>query len=434
MNKYRLLLLTTFVALAGVLPAQYGLQTGLLRNHVFAQAYNPANLAFSEFEKFQVGSRAGYWFGNVHAPLDGVFGQGNVVTDAVAANLVASIDEGEVVNAGLRWDLLQLGVKIGERKWAFRIREIIAGTAAWDNPLTLGLALRGNGPYLGDTISDENVQGSLYNARSFGASTYFSLGEKVKLGVRVSLIQGRRYFSLDDADYSLYTSENGTTVDLSANYLFRSTERFRGLGLFGFQGFGASVDVGTIIDVSEKMELAVTLNELGAIVWKTDVRSGTIELNDYEGLVVNNIFEDSLQQLIDTEVDSLTNIIQPDSSVENSTMVMPAQLRIVLSRKIGEKGRLAGTIVYNPIRAGSYTPIPVISLAYQHEVIDDLTLGAQVYGGGYDTFGAGLIGNYRFDAGPVKIDLLLGSDNILGWLAPSIGRGFSFFGGVGVQM
>lgn len=434
--KYRLLLLLMLLGsgLPMVLPAQYGLQTGLLRSHSWSQTYNPANLSFAEFDKFQYGGRGGYWFGNVHAPLEGVFVSGGVITDAASTALVEALDEGEVINAGLQIDAVLLGLKIGERNWSFRIRETFAGTVSFDNPKTLGLLLKGNGPYLGETISDENIQGLAYQARAYGAATSFDLGEKVKLGVRLNLLQGIRLFGLDDADFSLYTAENGTEVDLTANYAFRSTPTFGGAGLFAFQGFGASVDVGAVISLNEKLELEAALNDLGAMSWTTDKKSRLVELNDFEGLVVDNIFEDSLQPLIDAEVDSLENLILPDSTRESYSMVTPANIRLGVSYKLGENGRLAGTIIYNPIRAASYTPLPLLSVAYQHEVIDGLTLGAQVYGGGYDTFGAGAMGNYRFDAGPVKIDLLLGSDNLLGWIAPSMGRGFSFFGGVGVQM
>jgi hypothetical protein len=43
------------------------------------------------------------------------------------------------------------------------------------------------------------------------------------------------------------------------------------------------------------------------------------------------------------------------------------------------------------------------------------------------------MGTYSIPAGPVRINVLIGSDNLLGLLAVNLGRGMNAYGGLGVD-
>lgn len=373
--------------------------------------------------------------GNSSATLQGIFVEGNTISDETSIRLVSEMAESNNrFNGGFNLDLAQVSAELGGRKYSFHLREQFSLTAGFDNPLTLGLLLRGNGPYVGQTISDEGIDASLYNARGLGANTVFDFGENIHFGVGLTLLQGRRYFEVERATYSVFTSTNGTQVDLNADYAFRNSVNFADPGLFGFAGFGASVEAGLVYEINEKMTLGAALTDLGAISWNTDKFERVVELNDFEGIFIENLLEDSLQPFIDAEVDSLTNLVEPDSSRESYLTATPARLRVDYTYQLGENNSISGSVIYAPFQRGAYTPLPLVNVTYQHEVIDGLTFGANAYGGGYDVYGLGLMGNYRFAAGPTRIDILLGSDNVIGWLAPSAARGLSVYAGVGVGL
>lgn len=433
--KFRLLLCILFGIGFLQLPAQYNLQSGMLRDHSFSISSNPANLHYLEFDKFEYSGAGALWLGNNRATLEGIFVEGNTITDETSIRLVSEMANGDNrFNGGLQLDLAQVSTQFGDQKVSFHLREQFSATAAFGAPRTLGLLLRGNGPYAGDTISDNDIDAAVYNFRALGASTVFDLNDKLHLGVGLSLLQGRQFFEVERAEYSLFTSTNGTQVDLNADYAFRSTPEFGSPGLFGFNGFGASVEAGLVYEVNEKMDVAFAVTDLGFVSWTTDKFERVIELNEFEGIFIENILEDSLQPLIDAEVDSLTNLVVPDSSRESYMTLSPVRLRADYTYRLGENNSISGTIIYSPLSVGPVTPLPLVNVTYQHEVIDGLTLGANAYGGGVDVYGVGLMGNYRFAAGSTRIDILLGSDNLIGWLAPSAARGMSVYGGVGIGL
>ncbi len=429
-----LLCLTGLLLSTGVARAQFGLQTGLLRDRIWSQSYNPANLAFSDYETFQFGSQANGWFGNNHAAIEGVFAENNTITTATANRIVSELSNRNVINAGYSWELASVNLKFGERKWGFYLNQGLSATAGFDEPRTLGLILNGNGPYKGDTITENEIFGNVRQWRSLGAGTTFDLGEKIKLGVRLNLLQGSRLFNLESSSYQFYTSQNGTTLDLEADYTFYNTPAFRSTGIFDFNGFGASAGAGIVAELNDKMTIEAAVTEMGVISWSTDKNTRVVRLEDFEGIVINSILTDSLDGLLDNQVDSLTNLVLPDSTRENYIAPTPMRIRAGWTYKIGENGLLNATVAYSPFRRGSYTALPLISVAYQHEVAKGLRLSANAYGGGYDNYGFGLMGTYRIDAGKAKIDILIGSDNFMGLLIPSVGKGMNLFGGVGLTI
>ncbi|MEM7039219.1 MAG: DUF5723 family protein, partial [Bacteroidota bacterium] len=273
--------------------------------------------------------------------------------------------------------------------------------------------------------------GSLYHVRELGVGTGWKLNDKMKLGVRLRLLQGVRMMDLQGLQYSLLTAENGTSINLEAQYNLLASQQVGAVGLVDFQGFGVGVDAGLTYALNDKLELSAALNDLGATFWSANQVADDITVN-WSGVFVTSIFEDSIPEILQAEVDSLQEIIFPDTVEASHTLFAPLSIRLGATYKIGEKGKLSGTFVYNPVRTGAYARLPLFSVAYQHEVIDGLVLGANAYGGGLDMYGFGAMANYRFNINNVFIDLVAGGDNWLGILIPGSARGFSVFGGVGV--
>ena len=115
--NYRLLLLCCLAGtLMSPLYGQYGLQTGLLNNHIFSQSFNPAYLADAEYETFQVMSRGEAWIGNSAASVEGIFVEGNTISDETSIRLVSEMGtDDNYVYAGSLGDLARVFLKLGER-------------------------------------------------------------------------------------------------------------------------------------------------------------------------------------------------------------------------------------------------------------------------------------------------------------------------------
>jgi hypothetical protein len=423
--------LLALVLVFGGVQAQYGLQSTLLKDHVWSQTLQPANIVEGDYTKFRYGGQAGFWLGNTHAPLDGIFNaEGGFITEEVKDRLLGDLKANEDLAAGYHLGLAAVNVKFGEQAVGFYLDEYNNAYVRFNNPNTLGLALKGNGAYAGDTVSDSGIQGKVYRVRELGVGTGWKW-DKLSFGARLRLKQGIRMADLANLDYALYTDSQGTEVAVAANYDLYTTPKLGNTGLFAFQGFGAGIDLGVRYEVSEKLDLDLAVNDIGFTSWQTHHMNETVNVN-WEGVSVVSLFSDSISAELEEQVDSIKALLLPDTTDESRLVLAPTMVRASATFHLTEKAHLSGTVVWCPLPTGARTRLPLISVAYQHEVINGLTLGANAYGLGLDTYGFGAMANYRFAMGSASFDLLLGSDNVLGFIAPTIGRGMSAYAGIGV--
>jgi hypothetical protein len=423
-------LLALVLAFGGA-KAQFGLQSTLLKDHVWSQAYQPANIVEGEYEKFRYGGQAGFWLGNTHAPLDGIFNaEGGYITEEVKDRILGDLKANEDLAAGYHLGLAAVNVKFGEQAVGFYVDEYSSAYVRFNNPNTLGLALKGNGAYAGDTVSDSGIQGKLYRVRELGVGTGWKW-DKLSFGARLRLKQGIRMADLENLDYALYTDSLGTQVAVAANYDLYTTPMLGNTGLFAFQGFGAGVDLGVRYNVSEKLDLDLAVNDIGFTSWQTHHMNENVDIH-WEGVSVVSLFADSISAELEEQVDSIKALLLPDTTDERRMVLAPAMVRATATFNLSEKAHLSGTVVWCPLPTGPRTRLPLVSVAYQHEVVTGLTLGANAYGLGLDTYGFGAMANYRFAVGSASFDVMAGSDNVLGFLVPTVGRGMSLYAGVGV--
>jgi hypothetical protein len=422
--------LLALVLLFGGLHAQYNLQSTLLRTHVWSQTSQPANIVEGEYEKFRYGGQGSAWLGNTHAPLQGIFDENGFIQEATKDRLLGDLRPNEDVSAGYHLGLAAVNVKFGEMPVGFYLDEYNTAYFRFNDPNTLGLVLKGNGPYAGDTVSDSGIRGNLARVRELAVGTGWKW-DKLSFGVRLRLKQGIRMANLRNLDYSLFTETNGTQVHLAADYDLALTPKLGKTGLFAFQGFGAGVDLGLRYELSEKLDIDVAVNDLGFVSWKTNELNDAVDVN-WEGFSVTSLFMDSVSAVIEDQVDSIKGVLLPDTIEGREMLMSPLSLRATATFHLTEKADISGTVVWNPVASGAPTRLPLIGVAYQHEVIEGLTLGANAYGLGLDSYGFGAMANYSFTAGSATFDVMAGSDNLLGLLVPSVGRGMSLYAGVGV--
>ncbi|MEM0998712.1 MAG: DUF5723 family protein [Bacteroidota bacterium] len=432
--KIRPLLPLLFVLILG--PTQSWGQQGILLqqmpDRIWSQRFQPANLLNGEYSSFRYGGQGSVYAGNAQATLDGIFVADGFITEAAKDQIISQLGPDQVVNLGYHLGLAAVNIKAGNLPLGFYLDQRLDATVGFNDPNTFGLIFKGNGPYAGDTVSDAGISGRLYSTRRLGVGTAFEFG-KLKFGVRLNLIQGLRMADLDRLNYSLYTHPDGIQIDLQANYSLSATADLGNVGIASFQGFGASLDLGVTYDINEKFRVEASVTDAGFTSWQTEKIEDNIDI-DWQGVSITSLFDDSIPEILEAEVDSLRELVFPDTVQSNLTLSTPLSLRLGGTMQVGDHGELGAMIMFNPSRSGGFTQLPLINLRYQHEVVTGLRLAANAYGGGTDVYGVGVMAAYRLAINDWAVDLALGGENVIGYLAPSAGRGFSFFGGIGVQL
>jgi hypothetical protein len=425
------LCLLALVLMVGSLRAQYSVQSTLLRDHIWSQAAQPANLMAGDDFKFKFGAQGNFWLGNTHAPLAGIFAENGYITNDVKNRLLGDLKAKEDVSAGYQINLASVNFNIGSQRVGIYLDDNLSVYTRFNNPHTLGLILKGNGPYAGDTVSDKDISAKLYRTRELSFGTGWRT-EKLSIGVRLRLKQGLKMADLEHLNYSLYTAPNGIQVNAQADYNLFVTPKLGKTGLFAFQGYGAGIDLGIQYRISDKFDIDFAANDIGFTSWKTNNIADIVDVN-WEGISVANLLQDSVSEVANHQIDSIKQLILPDTIEANHMVYSPLSVRANATFHISEKASLSGSVIWYPLAIGQKSRLPMVGVTYQHEVVTGLTLGANAYGMGLDSYGFGLLANYRFSVGSAGFDLMAGSDNLLGLVTPTIGRGMNAYAGVGVS-
>lgn len=412
------------------LMAQYGLQTGQMTGSAWSQYYQPANIVEGEYQGFRYSGLGSGWVANTDLKLQGL--TGNYLDAADKDRILGQIDDdGLQLSAGYHLNFANVNVRLGKQVLAFSLDQDVSATGHIGNANTIGLVLKGNQPYSGVLVEENDLWGTYTQTRTLGIASAWKLGD-FSLGARLNLIQGSRYTELDHATFGIYTAPDGEYIDIDAEYDLY-TQKEGSNGVFQFNGMGAGIDLGLSYQASEKLRIDAALVGAGTTSWNGSQVRDTVQLR-WEGVSLANLLEDSLPAEIERQTDSLRNLLFPDTVDAQRDILLPFQIRLGGSYAIGTHGVIGLQLIYVPMRSGAQTPLPVVNVNYRHEVITGLQVGANAYYGGVDVMGFGLMAAYSLPVGTSKINVLAGSDNLLGLVLPSVGKGFSLYGGIGFEL
>jgi Family of unknown function (DUF5723) len=421
--------LTALALLPAALHGQYGLQTGQLSGSAWSQRFQPANIAEGDYQKFRYSAQGAGWVGNTDLKLQGLWG--GYISNAEKDEILAQIDGGLQASGGYNVGAANVNVRLGSQVLAISLDQDLSATGHLGNGNTIGLVLKGNQPYSGTSVVEDGLWATYTQTRTLGIGSAWKFGD-FSLGARLNVIQGSRFAELDHATFDIYTAPDGEYIDIDAEYDIYTTPQ-GATGPFRFNGMGAGIDLGLAYQVGEKLRLDAALIGAGFTDWKGIQVRDTVQVR-WEGVSIANLLEDSLPAEIEQQVDSLRGLLFPDTVDAERRILLPFQIRIGGSYALGEHSVIGLQLVYVPMRSGAQTPMPVINVNYRHEVIPGLQLGANAYLGGVDGFGFGAMAAYALPIGTGKLHVMAGGDNLVGLIAPGVGRGFSVYGGIGFDL
>ena len=428
------------VALIGVLLfcspvfSQFGFYMGHLEKNLLSQRYQPANIQAVEDVKLGIAVDGNAWIMNNAFALKGILNEGGTIPLEVRERMVNSINDQFFGTGGYRFGLLSVNARIKEKNFSFFLSQYDLVNAKFRDPGTLGIILLGNQAYKGQTITDEKVSANRMSIRELGFGTGFTFGD-FRLGFRVKLLQGLRYFTLNNTNYSLYTEEDGLQVNLQGEYNFIQGRKVENPNPFTTKGIGGAIDLGMTYDFSEKVRLGLAFNDFGLVHWFNTLQlNNTVDLN-FEGIEVSSLFADNISGEIEEAVDSLMSSVFPDSAYSGYNSPTRGNIRLTGEFRLTDNDFLGATLVYSPMPNSAITRYPILNLIYQRKIADVLYVGAKVYGGGTSLFGFGLMAGFDYAIqDKYGLHLTLNSENLLGLIAPGIGRGAAVYAGLGFYL
>lgn len=418
--------LLSFIILLLATPAQaqYGLHLQFLPHQASAQYIQPAYIANQQFKYAQISAEGIGWLANNQITLDALLKGGNNISEATKDQMLSQIGGDQLrVQAGYGWGV-HANVKALKLNWQLSFRQNNGIYAGVNDSSSLGLLLRGNAPYAGQRLNDEDIFANTMKYNEFAIATAFTF-QKLHLGVRAKYLHGLGAHFINDVSYSLLTADDGANIALQSQYDIHEA-RTSDPG-----SWGLGLDLGITYDLNEKLKLQASLLNLGFMKWDTRQLNAQIDIV-YEGKEVGGInggFSDG--ELF--SADTLQQLIFPDTLAGTFNSPLGTSLQFGMSYNLSEKGSLHASIHQSFNRQYPATQIPILNMAYHYALNPQILVGANAFAGGLDRYGVGFVAATDFTIGEqLNLSLYGAADNILGGLISSVGRGVNVNVGVSV--
>lgn len=358
------------------------------------------------------------------AAINGVYGSvdsdasiGDVLSiNAETNKTILNIDKlGKVINGDgeinqqFSVPLLFFGLNLKENHFHFSISERQPLSMYFTDDL-LKIIKNGNEPYAGQTTETQlDMQLFHYGEYALGYSRDL-LDNKLSVGATMKFLFGKGAIKSDDIRLGIYTHPDGDYIDLSGSgglyfsgpfensnntldELSIDNEASAGAYFTNHSNPGFAVDLGATYQVNPKINVALSVTDLGAIKWKNQV-AGYRLTGDFkwQGVDVSNGFveQPNISEELISLADSLTNsfTFNPD----NSTFKTQLTTKLYMGGSI-QFNEILNVAVINRVSfypTQNISNMLMLSANANFNNILSLTGSYAITNGSYDNFGIGL--------------------------------------------
>jgi len=221
------------------------------------------------------------------------------------------------------------------------------------------------------------VKGGLYKKNEL---------RNIEFGFQVALNIGNQYSSFKSENASLYVDSLGKYIDLEGKFLYLSTE-VMGNNFTKIQGYGASIDLYYQKEVQNAYKFRVDIKNLGFIYWNKNTRVYNHEESiHFEGIEIDNIFDNSKDFSGNSVRDSLINYINHNSTNDNLNVFIPTDFSVFYRQYFSKYFSAYGLINY---RMNSLSDVFFL-MGADYQFSKKMTLGGNVNYGDYSKFNIGV--------------------------------------------
>lgn len=228
-------------------------------------------------------------------------------------NLVGELDNKNYFEADASINILHVGYRSSDRLYlTFNLSARSFKSVMYPGDL-VDFVVAGNEPFIGEELSVAPVVES-FSFVELGVGASYKLNERLNIGARLKILGGIESATTQNSQLNLLTDADTYHLTAVANAsLFTSNfQRMdaEGLDLSNvnfMNNLGIALDLGATYQVTDRLELGLSLLDLGAISWKENTYEYYLDPDEanytFEGEPINELFEDGsapFSAIIDT--------------------------------------------------------------------------------------------------------------------------------------
>ena len=342
------------------------------------------------------------------------------------------LDENNHISLNAADQLIYLGLRLKKNFFSLSLTERVEGGISYPKSL-VRLSYLGDGTGIGElfAFNELGIRAQVFHELAIGYGREFN--NKLSIGIKAKFLSG---IASVDAEKiggsiaigfdSLYLHTPAFNVNTAGTELFTDYEdiwqavtEYIWQDATAFNNFGFAIDLGAHYRITEKLNVSLSLNDLGGIDWQNDTRQLQFPEVRYSfsGMdLVSAINNNEQDALFEQETDSLVNLYAPDSveGIGYTTKLSP-KFYAGASYTIG-KLHTVGAMLYADVFKESFKPAFGFSYNLQLGHVWTIGVNASYRNQSFKNFGLGT----TLTLGAFQIYVL--TDNIAAAIHPTDAR------------
>lgn len=407
----------------GVFSQAPGLASYPFRNDPSSPLIQPAGLALQDSETYRLGFIGHAWLLNNWFSIDKLKLDDNVVTEESKKQLIASLTTRNDLQVGYKMGVL-FAFDLGYKRWSLGLHRMSTLVGSFSDS-TAGLIMQGNAPYAGSTIVEDALKFNRVTLTGISTGTAWDWGD-TQLGLRLtfSMVQNLSY--VDRFAYRLGISDDGSRIDVNANYNVYATGSNKPVG-------GAiGLDIGCITRLSDQLSLQGAVSDLGFLLARIQQYGSIVDVR-YEGVDWNQFIGGAGDFSSFSLGDTLQALFFPDTTLNTLLTSLPVRAFVGIDYEISEYDLIQASIGLGSSPFAATGKVPLIQAGYYHTFGESFTLGGNLYAGGIEKYGLGLQARWASELMYGGLFCSLKLDNFQGLLFPNSARSLGCSMGLGLS-
>jgi Family of unknown function (DUF5723) len=295
--------------------------------------------------------------------------------------MASYLNESNRIDANANSQLIYLALRADKNFFSLSLNERVDFGIRYPKSL-VQLIGAGNGGNIGElvAINDLGIRGQAFHELSLGYGR--EINDKLSVGVRAKLLSGIVSIDVENISAALLTTTDSLYLFTPAfNINTTGLDLLNGSGdIFkaatAFNNFGFALDLGANYWLTDKLNVSLSINDLGSINWKNDTRQFQFDEVKYSftGIdIIAAIDNNSTGNLFQQELDSLKSLYAADTvdGISYRTRLAP-KIYAGGSYKVG-KLHTFGAMFYGDVFKGKFKP--AFGLSYNLELGKIWTIG-----------------------------------------------------------
>ena len=309
-------------------------------------------------------------------------------------------------------DIFRLGLKVGKSSYLSVNSNVREYSRAMIPKDALSLLVSGNAPYVGKTASISPAgEMQLFWENSVGLGVPIS--QKLSVGARLKFLRGFMNVNTTSANATVSVADNynltlAADMNVKTSGIHNAGDGFKLSNYSGNNGLG--MDLGATFKPMDKLTLAASLVDIGAIKWKNDTYHYTLNKSranyTFEGVDASKLVEGN-SDYGKSLADSLKARFKPDEKAGSSYVTaLPGKAFISADYMVARNFRATGVIYAERFNGRTFSGITVGANKHFGKVLST-TLSYTVSNRSFNNLGAGL----SLNLAPLQIYVV--GDNLL---------------------